>query len=177
VLSGYRDFLRGIARRRLIGRLQQRVDASDLVQETMLEAHRNAGEVFGRGDSGARAALVRILRCNIANAVRDHCTAKCREVGREASLPDGVELAGSRVGTPSLDFARREMAAKFFALLERLPPDQADALRLRYFEGRSVQEIAEALGRSRVAAAGLLKRGLEQMRTALAGEESLWAAK
>jgi RNA polymerase sigma factor (sigma-70 family) len=45
--------------------------------------------------------------------------------------------------------------------LEQLPADQQRAVRLRYFENRSLAEIAQQMGRSLPAAAGLLKRGLQ----------------
>jgi RNA polymerase sigma-70 factor (ECF subfamily) len=174
VLGRYRDYLRSIARRRLSVGVQQRIDASDLVQETFLEAHRRAGEVFGQGEPALRTTLAHILRCNLANALRDHLYAQRRSLTKEHALGDGQAAVPGRGSSPSMHMARRELAERFLTLLDQLPTDQAEALRMRYFEGLSVQEIALALDRSRLAAAGLLKRGLEQLRGALAGEESLW---
>jgi RNA polymerase sigma-70 factor (ECF subfamily) len=61
----------------------------------------------------------------------------------------------------------QENVERFVTLLDGLPDDQSTAIRMRYFESASVGEIGETLGRSRVAAAGLLKRGLARLREQL----------
>ncbi len=60
---------------------------------------------------------------------------------------------------------QQERAVKLAAALERLPEAQREALVRQHWEGWSLAEIAEHMGRTRAAVAGLLKRGLSQLRT------------
>jgi RNA polymerase sigma-70 factor (ECF subfamily) len=173
VLERYRAYLRSIASRHLGNPLARRVDASDLVQQTFLEAQRQLEVLFGCDEPQLRAALRHILRCNLANAIRDHLYAGKRQADREEHFKD--ELAGSNNDpTPSMQVAHRELADRFVEVIGQLPPDQADAVRMRYFEGLSVGDIAAALGRSRTAAAGLIKRGLVHLRAEFQAEVSQW---
>ena len=64
-----------------------------------------------------------------------------------------------------------ELAMQLAAKMEALPESQQEALRLRYLEGMSLAEISEAMGRSDTAVAGLLKRGLRQLRRDLVERE------
>ena len=48
--------------------------------------------------------------------------------------------------------------------LDSLPEAQREAVILHYWEARTVAEIAQQLGRTPAAVAGLLKRGLKQLR-------------
>ena len=57
-----------------------------------------------------------------------------------------------------------EQIAELAAALDRLPDDQREAVRLRHFEGMPLTDIATAMGRSKVAAAGLIKRGMAALR-------------
>jgi RNA polymerase sigma-70 factor, ECF subfamily len=174
VLERYRVYLRSIASRQLGSPLARRMDASDLVQQTFLEAQRQLDVLFGCDEPQLRAALRQILRCNLANAIRDHLHAGKRQAAREEHRNDD-ELAGTNTDpSPSMQLAHRELADRFVELLGQLPPDQADAVRMRYFEGLSVSEIADALGRTRTAAAGLIKRGLVHLRAAFQAEGSIW---
>jgi RNA polymerase sigma-70 factor (ECF subfamily) len=69
--------------------------------------------------------------------------------------------------SPSQRVLAGEQAVLLAQSLEELPADQREAVRLRFLEGCSLAEIAERLSRSREAAAGLLKRGLFQLRSRL----------
>jgi RNA polymerase sigma-70 factor, ECF subfamily len=84
-LDGYRDYLLLLARSRLSPRLRGRLDPSDVVQQTLLEAYRDAEQFRGRTDAERAAWLRQVLARNLANAARDH-TRDRRDVGRERSL-------------------------------------------------------------------------------------------
>jgi RNA polymerase sigma-70 factor (ECF subfamily) len=83
--------------------------------------------------------------------------------------PDGSasfcwrEPAGSQT-TPSQRLIKGEKALRLAAMLESLPEAQREAVRLRHLEGWPLERIAEALDRSVVATAGLIKRGLKRLR-------------
>jgi RNA polymerase sigma-70 factor (ECF subfamily) len=174
VLERYRAYLRAIASRQLGSPLARRMDASDLVQQTFLEAQRQLDVLFGCDEPQLRAALRQILRCNLANAIRDHLYAAKRQAGREEQFNDADIVRSGAEPSPSMQLVRRELADRFVEVIEQLPPDQADAVRMRYFEGLAVGDIAAALGRSRTAAAGLIKRGLTHLRAVFQAEGSQW---
>ncbi len=67
----------------------------------------------------------------------------------------------------------RDEAAVYLAnCLEQLPDTQREALRLRYVEGYSLKQLAEAMHKSEMAVAGLLKRGLQALRERMVTDSS-----
>jgi RNA polymerase sigma-70 factor (ECF subfamily) len=178
LLDRYRGLLRRLASQGLDPALGRRLDASDLVQQTFLEAAESFERFRGAGEAELAAWLRRILEYNLAGAARDHLFRQKRAAGREASLDesraDGVpwrDRLASQQTSPSLRAVRLEQAARFLEALGQLPVDQREAVRLRHVEGLPIDEIAARLGRSPEAAAGLLKRGLHALRGRLREHE------
>jgi RNA polymerase sigma-70 factor (ECF subfamily) len=173
-LEGYRDYLLLLARARLGGWLRSKLDASDLVQQTLLEAHRDLGQFRGR-DGGQFAAWLRqILARNLANAVRDFGRAR-RDVAREQPLDAVVRDSSARLegwlaaeqSSPSQQAMRHEQALRLAAALVQLPPDQRLAVELHHLRGCPVAEIGQQMGRSDGAVGALLVRGLRKLRELL----------
>jgi RNA polymerase sigma-70 factor (ECF subfamily) len=172
-LERYRSYLLLLARARLDARLRGKLDASDVVQLTLLEAHRDRAQF--RGGDGARAAWLRqVLARNLANAARDFSRAR-RDVGRERVLQAAVDESTSRLecwlaakrSSPSQQAQRHERAVLLAEALAELPEGQREALVLRHWEGRSLVEIARRLGCTTAAVTGLLHRGLKGLRKRL----------
>jgi RNA polymerase sigma-70 factor (ECF subfamily) len=172
-LERYRPYLLLLARMRLDSRLRGKLDASDVVQQTLLEAHEGRG-LFRGGEREAAAWLRQILARNLANAVRDLLRDK-RDVRRERSLEAAIEESSRRLGgwlaaeqsSPSERAERHEQGVRLAAALAELPEAQREALTLHHLEGRPLDEVARLAGRSREAVAGLIKRGLRQLRERL----------
>src|SRR2546423_6289674 len=91
-----RDYLGFAARARVEGWLQAKVDTSDLIQQTLLEAHRGFGRFQGGTEAEWLAWLRRILDHNAADFVRRYRVGK-RQAGREVPLAAG---AGSSAACP-----------------------------------------------------------------------------
>ena len=174
LLEQYRPYLRILAQRHLDGPLGVRLDASDLVQQTCLSAIRAIATFDGVNEAAFVAWLRTIHENNIRSAVRDHLVAEKRAAGREVSAADEAaldrSLAQASESSPSQRLMHGESTVLLAAALQDLPDDQREAVRLRYLEGRSLAEIARRLDRSVVAAAGLVKRGLIQLRKVLKDE-------
>jgi RNA polymerase sigma-70 factor (ECF subfamily) len=177
-LEQYREYLRLLARMQLDRRLQRKLDASDLVQQTLLQAHQ--GLRHFRGTTGAELAawLRQILARNLAHAVRDLGRAK-RDVGRERSLEAALDASSARLeawlaseqSSPSERAIGNEQVCRVASALAALPDAQREAIIQHYWQGASLAEVASQLGRSPAAIAGLLHRGISQLRTVLqAGE-------
>lgn len=171
LLQQYRDYLYLLAKRRLVGRLRARVDASDLVQQTLLEAQRDLVGFRGQSEDELVAWLARILQNNVYQTIQRHVIAKKRSAKKERSLDEPL-AEGQALGTylaadwssPSQRAMRGEAAVRLAQAIGRLPREQQEAVRLRHLEGLSLRDIAAEMGRSEVAVAGLIKRGLQRLR-------------
>jgi RNA polymerase sigma-70 factor, ECF subfamily len=174
LLEAQRAGLHRLAERQLEGRIAVRVDASDILQQTFLEAYRGFPQFAGRDMQELLAWLHSILDHRIAGAIRDHALLQKRDVSRERSMDDthggGAPLKldlGANFSTPSQKAMRGEDAKRLEQALTALPDDQREAVRLRHLEGWALSDIAVQLGRSTAATAGLIKRGMKTLRRRL----------
>lgn len=173
----FREYLLLLAQMQLGGRGQGKLEASDLVQATLLEAHAKRAQFRGTTEAERAAWLRQLLACTLVDALRGLGRAK-RDVARERSLE--AELAGSSIHiaswlaadepSPSALAVRHEEAVRVADALAAIPEAQREAVVLRYSQGLSLEEISRRLHRTPSAVAGLLKRGLRHLRTVL-GEE------
>lgn len=170
----FRVYLRLLAQLHLDPRLRGKVDASDLVQQTFLQAHRALAQFRGHSDQELGAWLRQILARNLAHAARDFGRDR-RDVDRERSLEAALEASSSRLdawlaadqSSPSQQADRNEQIARLAKALAALPDAQREAVVLHYWQDWPVAQIAKHLDRSTTAAAGLLKRGLQSLRQRL----------
>lgn len=176
LLEKYRAYLRILAEHAIGPVLKKRSDASDIVQQTYLDAVRDIERFRGTTEAEFSGWIKQILLRNIANLVRDNRAAK-RDVQRDQHLygPDGSASISwfqpqADDPSPSQIVMRGEAAIRLCVVLDGLPPDQREAVRLRHIEGWPLLQIATHLDRSTVAAAGLIKRGLQTLRRQLAEE-------
>src|SRR5262249_36144555 len=152
----YRSYLALLARIQLDQRLRSKVDASDLVQEALLEACRDFPAFRGSTEAELTAWLRQILVRNLANLVRRYADTRRRDVRRERSLAADVERSSQALGnelaaaqsTPSQQAARRELAVRLAGAIERLPDDYREAIIGRSLRGLSFRELAVEMGRS-----------------------------
>jgi RNA polymerase sigma-70 factor (ECF subfamily) len=186
LLNRFRPYLNVIAQRLLDERLQGRMDFSDVVQTTYLEATRDFDSFRGDTVESLLAWLRNILRNNVATAHQQHLAAQKRSARKETMLRVASESGGSSMGmadilpsessTPSQRLMRDEAAVVLATCMSQIPETQRDAIRMRYLDGMSLKEISDRLGKSEMAVAGLLKRGLralrEQMNTLNSGLSS-----
>ena len=173
-LESYRSYLRVLARAQLGRRLRAKVDASDIVQETLLNAHRAIDQFRGEGPPQLAAWLRKILARNLMHLARDFRRDK-RDVGRERSLEASIEQSSVRLekwlaaeqSSPSEHVARDEQLLRLTAAVESLPEGQREALELHYLEGRSIREVAREMGRAPSSVGGLIRRGLKSIKERL----------
>jgi RNA polymerase sigma-70 factor (ECF subfamily) len=170
-LERFRAYLRLLARLHLDPRLRGKLDPSDVVQQTLLQGYRALAGFRGKGDAELAAWLRQILARNLGHAVRDLGRAR-RDLGRERSLEAALDASSARLeawlaaeqSSPSEQAARNEQLLRLAEALTELPEAQREAVVLHYWQGRSLAEIGQELGRTPAAVAGLLHRGLKQLR-------------
>jgi RNA polymerase sigma-70 factor (ECF subfamily) len=173
-LERCRPYLRLLAQLHQNPRLRAKLDGSDLVQQTLLQAHQAAAQFRGQDEGELRAWLRQILARNLAHAARDFGRDK-RDVGRERSLEAALEASSARIdgwliaqqSSPSQKAERHDQLTRLADALAGLPEPQQEAVILHYWHDWTVAAIATHLGRSAAAVAGLLKRGLKQLREQL----------
>jgi RNA polymerase sigma-70 factor (ECF subfamily) len=176
-LEQFRDYLRLLARTHLDPRLQAKLDPSDVVQQTLLEAHKDREQLRGQSREQMACWLRQILVRNLANTVRDYHRA-CRDVNREQALEaaDGpadalADWLAAEQSSPSRQVERQEEVLRLSAALTALPEAQREVIVLRHFHGWPLADISRQVGKSAAAVAGLLHRGLRRLRTHLHEEE------
>jgi RNA polymerase sigma-70 factor (ECF subfamily) len=174
LLQAQRAALHRLAERQLIGRIAVRVDASDIIQQTFLEAHRSFRQFAGADARELAAWLQRILDHKVAVAIRDHTILQKRNLRRDQSIDDShgglaslKQQLDAGLSSPSQKAIRGEEAQRLAKALTVLPDDQREAVRLRHLEGWALADIARHLGRSPAATAGLIKRGMQILRRQL----------
>ncbi len=166
-----RDYVGIVARAQVGSWLKTKVDASDLVQQTLLDMHRGLGEFRGETEAEWLAWLRQILNHNAADYVRRYAGTKKRRASREVSLdrhsPGGSEawrIDPQDPGeSPSQLAVRRERELEIAQALAQLPQDYQDVIELRNLQRLSFEEVAERLGRSRGAVQMLWMRALRKL--------------
>jgi RNA polymerase sigma-70 factor (ECF subfamily) len=179
LLEVYRGYLSLLARLQIGRRLQGKVDAADLVQDTFLEAHRQFGRFRGSVEAELVCWLRQILVGLLANLVRRYCGTQRRDVTLERDLADELNRSSGVLdrglaapqSTPSKRAARREQAVLLADALERLPADYREVIILRHLEGLGFAEVADRMGRSVDSVKNLWARALAQLRRSLGASD------
>jgi RNA polymerase sigma-70 factor (ECF subfamily) len=169
-----RPFVARAAEQEVASWLRPKQDPSDLVQVSLLDAHRAFAAFEGNEPAQWHAFLRRILERNAADAARHFGTAK-RRAGREVALsPPTNDASGgdeltlpASAETPSVEAMRHERSARVRGALLQLPPDYQEVIRLRNLEQLPFDEVARRMGRSRPAVQMLWMRALKQLETIL----------
>jgi RNA polymerase sigma-70 factor (ECF subfamily) len=170
----YREYLGLLARLQVAPRLQAKIDLSGVVQVTLFEAHRALDQLRGQSEPQRAAWLRKILVHNLADELRKMAADK-RDVNRERSLEAALEDSSSRLeallaadqSSPSQKAMRQEQLLRLANALAALPEGQRKAVELHHLKGLGLTAIAQELGCSKPAVAGLLHRGLKALRVRL----------
>jgi RNA polymerase sigma-70 factor (ECF subfamily) len=172
LFTRHRPFLRQVVELRLDPRLRARVDPSDVVQETQLEAFRRLGDYLERRPMPFRLWLRKTACERLLMAQRHHAGAARRAVGREVPLPDAssLQLAQQLLAggsTPSQRLDREEVAGRVRQALALLSENDREILLLRNLEMLSNQEAANVLQIDPAAASQRYGRALLRLRKLL----------
>jgi RNA polymerase sigma-70 factor (ECF subfamily) len=175
LLGRYRNYLTLLARQQIGPRLQGKVDASDLVQETFLAAHRNFVLFRGSGERELVGWLRQILVTQLALHVRRYLGTQRRDARLEQQLADALEQSSAVLdrglvdpaSSPSQRAARRERVVLLADALERLPADYRAVIVWRHLDGLPFADVAQRMGRSVESVKSLWARALARLRCTL----------
>jgi RNA polymerase sigma-70 factor (ECF subfamily) len=142
--------------------------AKEVVQSTLIKAMRNLASY--RGEAALFSWLCQICRRQIVDYLRAHR----RHADRIVLIEDSDEMRAvlESIEAPASDepahgYSTEETRRLVRTVLDRLPSRYGDVLEWKYVEGRSVEEIARALGVGQTAAQSLLARARVAFREAL----------
>src|SRR6516225_9724618 len=174
----HRDRLRRMVELRMDGRLQGRVDASDVLQNAFLDAAAHLDWYLKGSDLPPFLWLRLVVSQRLANYHRRHFGTKMRDVGQEVSLyrnplpqASSAALASMLLGrltSPSDAAIRAEQVLRVQEALNELDPLDREVVALRSFEQLSRAETAQVLGISDAAAAQRYIRALKRLKAILA---------
>lgn len=172
-LESYRAYLHVLAESQMHNRLKGKLDAADLVQQTLMQAYQ-ARDQF-RGTTGAeKAAWLRTILNNVLLATARDFSRQRRDVTREQAMAaleqSSLQLANLLTATtssPSAAMHRQDRANALAKAMLSLTTEQRQAIMLKYWQGATLVEIGEQLDKSTEAVAGLIFRGMQKLRSKL----------
>jgi RNA polymerase sigma-70 factor (ECF subfamily) len=177
LLESYSQYLTLLVRVQIGRQLQGKVDPSDLVQETFLDAHRQFKQFRGTCEAELVAWLRCILAGQMALALRRYLGTKKRDVKLERDLAAQIDQSSlvldrgllASYSTPSQHASGREQAVLLAGALGRLPEDYREVIILRHLESLAFREVAERMNRSENSVQKLWVRALASLRGLLEG--------
>ena len=177
LLDRHRAAIRRLIDHRMDKLIQRRVDASDIVQDVLVEANRRLGEYLQNPTMPFRLWLRHMARDRLIDAHRRHRVASTRSVDREVPLVtsddgdrSGVDMAvqiADRELTPAAAATWHELERRFAAAVEELEEQDRQIVLLRHFEHLSTAEAADVLGLTKPAAGMRYLRAMRRLRTLL----------
>ena len=172
LLEPYRPYLKVLADLQIDARLQAKVDASDVVQDTFLNAHQSFAEFRGTTAKELMAWLRQILASNLADNVRRRYARQSRDVRLEQSLHQQLDRSSYALDrglaldqtTASQHATRRERALVLANTLEQLSADYREVLVLRHLKGLKFPDVARRMGRTTRSVEHLWARAIAELR-------------
>lgn len=179
IFARHRERLRRMVQMRLDWRLQGRIDASDVIQDTCLEATRRLADYLANPAMPLFLWLRFLVGERLLLLHRQHLGVKMRDARREVSLysdalpeASSAALAAQLLGehtSPSEAAVRAEQLLRLQEAVNRLDVLDREVLSLRHFEQLSRAETAQVLGIEEGAAAKRYIRALKRLKDTLAG--------
>ena len=169
---------RGAIRRMVAARMDRgmagRVDASDIVQEALIEAHRRLSDYLSDGSMPFHLWLRQIAKDRLIDAHRRH-RAQRRDVGREQNMQaradqSSLDLAAQLCDMeliPAAQALRKELEGRFWSAIEELDEADREIVLMRHQEQLGNGEVAELLDLSPAAAGMRYLRAIRRLRRIL----------
>lgn len=181
LLERHRAAVRRMVAMRIDPRLERRVDASDIVQEVLIEANRRLPEYLETRPMPFHLWLRQMAKDRLIDAHRRHRVAARRSLDRERPLTArrfGNETTANLASqlcdgqmTPAAAATWRELQRRFAEACGQLDPQDEEIVLMRHFEQLSNSEAATALGLSPQAASMRYLRAMRRLRELMLDED------
>lgn len=164
-----REYLLLTVQQELGGDLRSKLGASDIVQQSFLEAQQGINQFAGSSEGELRAWLKQIVVHNLVDSARQFRTTRQRDVTREMPLQwiDECRDFTSDQKTASSLIRHRETDEELLRAIAQLPQRQRRIIEMRHRDAMSYTIIAEKLAISEPAARKLWSRTVEDLRRIL----------
>ena len=182
LLERHRAALRKLIQMRLDRQIARRVDASDVVQDVVLEANTRLQDYLADPRLPFHLWLRQLAQDRMIDMYRRHRGAQRRSLDREQSLAapqffdqSGIDLMGQLADhelTPAAASIRKELEARFVVAIDQLNEEEREIILMRHFEQLSNSEAADALGLTEAAAGMRHLRALRKLRGILGDRPS-----
>lgn len=179
LMNRHRDALRQMVQMRLDKAIAARLDASDVVQDVLLEANRRLQEYLAHPVMPFHLWLRQLAQDQVIDMHRRHRVARRRSVDREQALnvqfadQSSMDLAARLKDhelTPAAATIRKELERRFHAALDELDDDDREIMLMRHQEHLTNSEVAAALGLTQAAAGMRYLRAVRRLREVLGGD-------
>jgi RNA polymerase sigma-70 factor (ECF subfamily) len=171
LLQGYRDYLNLLADEELGSAIKVKASASDLVQDSFLEAKRDFRQFTGQSTEEFQAWLRRLMLNNVANVIRSFQGTEKRDISKEtpASRCDlyGTRPLAGESKTASSIVMQNELLDVLQLAIQKLPGHYQDVIQWRNYDRASFEDIGTRLERSAEAARKLWVRAVELLQQEL----------
>jgi RNA polymerase sigma-70 factor, ECF subfamily len=181
LLTAQREPLRRMIGARLDPALAARVDASDVVQDVLIEAHKRLNDYLRNPVMPFHLWLRHIAKDHVIDAHRRHRQAQRRSLDREQPIVPAAlnnhssfELAGQlldREPTPASAAIQHELQARMESAIAALEDDDREIILMRHAEQLTNQEVAAVLELTEAAASMRYLRAVRRLRATLLPEE------
>lgn len=151
--------------------LQAKLGASDVVQDTMLEAVDDFRSFRGKTEAEFRTWIKRLIEHNLIDSARRFRDTQARDMSREESVVE-LDCGAGEMHSASSLICRRETDEELLRAIAKLPPRQRQIIELRHRQGLTYQEIATQLEMTEVSARKLWSRTVEQLRDQLTSDHA-----
>jgi RNA polymerase sigma-70 factor (ECF subfamily) len=176
LLHRHRERLVAMVRLRMDGRLTARFDPSDVVQDSLVEAHHKLPKYAKSQPIPFYLWLRGIAWQRLVHLQRQHLYAKRRSVGREERVPFVSDQSEALLAERLVQSAtrgsghviRKEVRTRVRAAIQKLPDISREIIVLRHLEELSFKEITEVLGLSEAAIYSRYRRAIESLTQSLA---------
>jgi RNA polymerase sigma-70 factor (ECF subfamily) len=175
ILLRYEPWLNLLARLQIDSQFHGKFSASDVVQQTLLEAFRDLPKFCGQTEAELGAWLRQVLAHVLSHEIRRYLGTQQRDLHREISLEESLAQSSQKLAdlladsgtSPSGQAAAHERELWLADVLGKLPAEYREVIILRNMEGLSHEEVARRMERSPGAVRMLWVRALARLRQEL----------
>ncbi|MBT5018601.1 MAG: sigma-70 family RNA polymerase sigma factor [Planctomicrobium sp.] len=176
LMNRHRDALRRLVHFRLDRKISGRVDASDVVQDVLIEANRRLKDYVADPSMPFHLWVRQLAKDRMIDLHRRHHAQKRsvdreqplqgRKFGDRSSLDLAAQLSDQEL-TPAAATIRKELEERFLEALDQLDESEREIVVMRHVEHLGNGEVAEALDLSPAAAGMRYLRAIRRLKSVL----------